>query len=93
MNNSILIENIGSRDDLKAVIVEAIREYERSQKPAPVRYASRKQIKEKYGICYPTLDAAIGRGEVTGYRMGGRILIDETSINLPPLAKRHYNKK
>jgi excisionase family DNA binding protein len=93
MENSILIENIGTREDLKTIIKEAIGDYFGDEKPKQDKFLSRAQVKEMLGICYPTLDKALNEGELIGYRIGGRILIKESELALSKFGRRHYKPR
>ena len=91
MANSIMIEGIGGREDLKAVLAEVIREHFETAKQE--RYFSREEIRDKYGVCYPTVDKAIANGELDAVRIGGRILIKETGVNFPKATRKHYKPR
>ena len=93
MTNSIFIEHIGTREELKTIIQEAIGDYFGDAKPKQEKYLSRAEVKKRLGICYPTLDKALDKGELIGYRIGGRILMKESELNLSKFARRHYKNR
>lgn len=87
MEKSIIIENIGGREELKAALAEVITEHFGNAKPKEDKFLSRKEVKEKLGVCYPTVDAALKNGDLKGYRIGGRILLKESELNLSRFVK------
>jgi excisionase family DNA binding protein len=93
MTNSILVENIGSREDLKAIIHEAIEDYFGKNKLGQDRFLSRADVRDKLGISLPTLDKALEDGSLIGYRIGGRILLKESELNLSKFARKHYKPR
>ena len=82
--NSIILENV-TLDELTAKIKEAVNEAIASKKED--KFLSRKEVREKFGVCYPTVDKGLKTGELIGYRIGGRILMKESEINLTRFVK------
>ena len=78
MVTSIILENL-NREDLKAIISEAIKE-SLPAAPEPDKYLSRQQVRQRLGISLPTLDKQIATGRIRAQRIGGRILITETDL-------------
>lgn len=68
---------VSSEDKLRAIIAEsvttALNNYEK-----PEKFISRKEAASRRGICLPTLDRAIERGEIQVVRVGKRILIKDS---------------
>ena len=58
--------------DLIACEVESRIKSQIPQEPKSKTYLSKKQVKERYGLSYPTIDRYFD-----GYRIGGRIVYDE----------------
>jgi len=87
MANSIIIKNIGGRKELKSVLAEVIKEHFGTAKPKEDKFLSRKEVRERLGVCYPTVDKGLKTGELIGYRIGGRILMKESEINLTRFVK------
>ncbi|HEY5125095.1 MAG TPA: hypothetical protein VIK14_15300 [Ignavibacteria bacterium] len=88
MERSIIIENIGGRDELKKVVAEAIKEHFGTPKTNEDRYLTRQEARAKLRICLPTLDKALKEGELIGYRIGGKILLKDSEIKLSTKKRR-----
>jgi excisionase family DNA binding protein len=86
MQNSIILQNVDEAR-LKEIVSEAIREQLAIDSPKTDKFISRAEARKRLGICYPTLDRALSQGVLKGYRIGGRILLKESEIELSPFNK------
>ena len=80
MENSVILQNM-SRDDLKNDIKEILSEV-LSEKTSQEKFLSRKDVTQKFGVCLPTVDRALEKGQLTGYRIGHRILMKESEVEI-----------
>jgi len=78
MVTSIILENL-NREDLKAIISEAIKE-SLPAAPEPDKYLSRQQVRQRLGVSLPSLDKQISNGTIRAQRIGGRVLITEADL-------------
>lgn len=87
--DSILLQNM-TEDGLKSIMQDAFREALASVKPKEDKFVSRQEAAANFGISLPTLDKGLRNGTLTGYRIGGRILLKESELNLSeiPIRKR-----
>ena len=76
MENGVILQM--SREDLKNDIKEILSEV--LSEPKGDKFLSRKDVTQKFGICLPTVDRALERGQLTGYRIGHRILMKESEV-------------
>ena len=89
--NSLILQNV-DEVRLKEIVGEAIRE-QFAIKPIEEKFLSRAEVRQKLGVCYPTLDREIKRGTIPAHRMGGRILLKESEINLSAFEPRPHKRK
>ena len=82
MNDSILLQNLDS-EGLKSLLKNVIRE-ELAGIPAKKeeKYFTRKELAGKLHISLPTLDSAIRQKRIKAVRLGGRVLIRESDLEL-----------
>jgi len=84
MENGVIFQSM-TRDDLRNDIKEILSEV-LNEKKGDV-FLSRKEVRDKLKISYPTLDSAIEKGELIAYRIRGRILMKESEISLSRFTK------
>jgi excisionase family DNA binding protein len=92
MKNSVIIEDV-TLDSLLISIREILRDEIMKTLPKEIKYLSRAEVRERLGICYPTLDKALKKGTIKGYRISGRILFREDELNLPAFFVSHREQK
>jgi hypothetical protein len=90
MSNAILLENL-TPDNLKEIIKVAVRE-ELAAIPQKKedKFLTRGEVRKIYHISLPTIDKRIRDGSLKGYRIGDRVLMKESEINLPEIPVRKY---
>jgi excisionase family DNA binding protein len=84
MENGVIFQSM-TREDLRNDIKEILSEVLNEKKGD--KFLSRKEVREKLVVSYPTLDRSIAKGELTGYRIGHRILMKESEIALSRFVK------
>ena len=84
MENSILIQNL-TVDGLRSIISEIISEIISGQQATPAppqlnKFLTRHETAELLKISLVTLNTATNRGDLTGYKMGYRVLYDRAEV-------------
>jgi hypothetical protein len=79
--DSVLIHNL-TVDEIKTIVREAVRAEMAAIIPQePVKkYVTRYQVRDKYHISLPTIDAYADKGILKKRRIGGRVLFDEAEL-------------
>jgi excisionase family DNA binding protein len=92
MGKSVVIENV-TTEELMISIREIIKDELLKTLPKQAVYITREEVKNRLGICYPTLDKALKNGTLKAYRIRGRILFKEDELNLPEFYSVHFGKR
>lgn len=82
MNNSIILQNI-TRQDLIEIFEGVLSDKISELKPDPlpeIENLTRKEVKEKYRISYPTLHKLVNTGKLKAYKIGGRVLFKKSEV-------------
>lgn len=82
MENSILIQNL-TIDGLRSIITEIITDVISRQdvkQDDGNKYLTRQETAELLKISLVTLNTATNRGDLTGYKMGNRVLYDRAEV-------------
>jgi excisionase family DNA binding protein len=91
MENGVLLENLSSqalKELLKEVVIEVLTSMPSKQED---RFLTRKEVCKKFHISLPTIDLRLRDGSVKGYKVGNRVLIKESEIDLEPYPRRYKN--
>lgn len=80
MENSIIIQNL-TIDGLRSIITEIISGQQVTPEPPQLnKYLTRHETAEMLKISLVTLNTATNRGDLTGYKMGNRVLYDRAEV-------------
>ena len=82
-----------TKEELMISIREIIRDELLNTLPKQITYLSRAEVRERLGICYPTLDKAIREGSLKAYRLSGRVLFKEDELDLPGFFAKYRRVK
>jgi len=92
MENSILIQNL-TIDGLKSIITEVLSGQQATPEPPQgSKYLTRHETAELLKISLVTLNTATNRGDLTGYKMGNRVLYDRAEVLAAIENMRRYRK-
>lgn len=63
------------QNDIRKIVAEAIRETKpESKEPIRPEYLTRREVKERLHVSYPTLNRFDKEGILTAHKIGGRVL-------------------
>ena len=92
MENSIIIQNL-TIDGLRSIITEIISGNQPTPEPPQLnKFLTRHETVELLKISLVTLNTATNRGDLTGYKMGNRVLYDRAEVLAAIENMRRYRK-
>jgi len=93
MKNGILLENISREEllsEIENLLNKAINE-RLAKEGAPKQYLSKKEVAERLGISFPTINRLERSGRLVGYRIGRRVLFKPEEVDSALNQRRHGN--